>query len=443
MTRTRIKIERDRPVFFEDIKHDASLWVYRHGLRNIVLAELLKQTHAFPKPSMRRQLMKEIRIAARDRMSSKPLDFMMLVPTNQTLMEQIIARRCRRASAKAKYIRLKQQLRHYFKNTVLAELLKQTLAFSKPSMRRQLMKEIRIAARRKQIHQLFRSIVLAELLKQTHCLPKPSTRRQLMKEIRIAPLRKQIRQVFRTIVLAELLKQTYAFSKPSMRRELMREIRIVARRKQMFRLVVLAELLKQTHAFSKASMRRQLMKEIRIVVHRKQVFRSIVLAELLKQTHAFSKPSMRRQLMKEISIVAQSRMECKQVGVAQFSSTNHALMKEIRVRGLERASVKANHILAMHELLESFHAKTTMEVLHENVPSRKVNEDSTRLLFVGLDDQHENHVFEQHQHKFQRRRTDDMPVSYNQDSKGFMQSPRCIRDVMVSNHRLSNANAAA
>ncbi|KAI2490639.1 hypothetical protein MHU86_23938 [Fragilaria crotonensis] len=449
-----MKIERGRPVFFEDIKHDASLWVYRHGLRNIVLAELLKQTHAFPRPSMRRQLMREIRIVARDRMKARRLDFMMLVSANQPLMEEIRARRRRRLAVKAKYLHFKQQVHvhverrriiHMFQNVVLPELLKQTHAFPRPSMRRQLMKEIRIAARdRKKTRPRYHMMVVSANYPLMEQIRTRRLRRSGVKA-KYLHFKQQVQQhlerrrniyMFQSIVLPELLKQTRAFPKPSMRRQLMREIRTVTHRKQVMRNIVLAELLKQTHAFPKPSMRRQLMTEIRTFKHRKQVMRNIVLAELVKQTHAFPKPSMRHQLMKEIRIAARSRMECKPVGIAGLPTSNQALMKEIRGRGLERASAKANHSLAMHELLDYFHAKKSMEVLHQYVSSRKLDEEMKRMLLVDLDEQRENIMFEQHQHKVQLHQT-------KEDPNHGMLSPRCIREVMLSDQRFGDFNTAA
>ena len=385
MTGTRMKIERDRPVFFEDIKHDASLWVYRHGLRNIVLAELLKQTDVFSKPSMRRQLMKEIRTAARDRMHARPPDFMMAVSANQPLMEEIRARRRRRSAVKAKYLFFKQQVHQHVE--------------------------------RRRLLYVFQNIVLPELLKQTHAFSKPSMRRQLMKEIRVAARdRRQSRSSdFMMLVSAN--------------QPLMAQIRARRRRRS----AVKAKYLRFKEQVHQHVERRRIL----------NLFRNIVLAELLTQTHAFPKPSMRHQLMKEIRIVARSRMECKPVGIVGLPSSNHALMKDIRARGLERVSVKANHSVAMHELLHYIHAKKAMEVLHQYVSSRNLDEEMKRMLLVDLDEQREIIMFEQHQHKFQLHLTKNAPAAHAQDPKGCVISPRCIREVMLSDQRFGDVNAAA
>lgn len=250
--------------FLQSIKHEASLWVYRHELRRIVLQELVRQTQAFSKPSMRRQLMNEIRDAAHDRIHSKiekgGIEFVTIKDTNHfLLMKEIRARGICRASVKANHQRVMRELlqnvhrtkmmrvfkeltssftlEHNMKRCLLYELHRQH-SFHTVSMRQNLMQQIRMAGRKRLQMRENHDRVMAELLflrgtKQSNnptgtyrC--GPSMPKQLLVELLDYTSSRNLAKVRKEQMLLEVKRQQ-GFRHPSMRKKLMLEIHQHAR----------------------------------------------------------------------------------------------------------------------------------------------------------------------------------------------------------------------
>ena len=249
-------IEHD--VFLKSIKHEASLWVYRHELRRIVLHELVRQTHVFSKPSMRRQLMKEIRNAAQDRIDSKiEKRGMQFVDTDRNqvlLMKEIRACGIRRASVKANHQCVMRELLQNFHRTklmaVLQELtssktllqikkrrllyeLHQQHSFPSVFMRQKLMQQIRMAGMIRMQVRENHDRVLEELLfrywaKQVHVLTATrkkhgsSMPKQVLVELLAYTSSRNLAKEQKQHMLLEMKRQP-AFRHPSMRKKLMLE----------------------------------------------------------------------------------------------------------------------------------------------------------------------------------------------------------------------------
>jgi peptidyl-tRNA hydrolase len=298
------------------IQYEAALWVYGHELKCIVLTELLHQTQAFHKPSMRRQLMCEIRKVSKARIDAL-YDSIQLCsvasPSRQALMKEIRARGMERAMVKGNHDSVMRELLQHFRRRKVMQR-----AMSK-GHHKSVMQEL--------LQRVYRRKMMEELRKYT------SPRKRLVNEILFRGMK---RIVVRENHMEELLREAqnrqerkFLQEIPSIRKELMSEIR----------------------AYTSS---RNLAKE------RKKH----MLVELLHQTQAFHKPSMRRQLMCEIRNVSKARIDASynSIQLCLIASPSHqALMKEIRARGVERAVVKDNHESVMRDLLQHFRRRKVMQ----------------------------------------------------------------------------------
>jgi hypothetical protein len=221
------------------IQNEVYQWVFRHGLKRIVLDELMHQAQAFPpsKPSMRRKLMKEIRKKGLERFATSHSEETLPPNVAQTPRVQPSIYQQRMLQELMEYISRRENKAS--KNPVqdkrrrLLLSLDRQHSFRKISNWTKLLRAVRQrATERMNLHDRMHSIQQEFMEKVKHrighhimTLPYREHYEDLKRELlNFVSRRKRFRH-WKQVILMELLWQQSIFPNLGMRKQLMVEIR--------------------------------------------------------------------------------------------------------------------------------------------------------------------------------------------------------------------------
>jgi hypothetical protein len=222
-----LRIEKEEIRTFT-VPNEVYQWVYLHGLKRIVLNELIQQTQSFPpsKPSMRRKLMKEIRKASLERYTSSHSEESLHTTNKQRMLRELMEYLAKRQKAAS------QNLFQDKRRTLLLSLHKQH-CFRKVSCRTQLLCAIREFATERLKFRDYMTSVRNEVMEKIKdrighhviILPYREHYQDLKREILIFVASRTRTRLWKQVVLLEFMWHRSLFTTLGMRKQLMAEIR--------------------------------------------------------------------------------------------------------------------------------------------------------------------------------------------------------------------------